>query len=174
AGTMLLDRFGRVAVLRLCTALAITGLAVFTLVPWLPVAMIGAVLWGMGAALGFPVGMSAASDDPFRAAARLSVVATVGYAAFLVGPGTLGLLADAGGSRPALLAIMVPLVIGLLVIPAAREPDAGTGSGAGTDSGTGTHSDAGTHPSGAEGARSASDEDAQAVEEVGERSAGED
>src|SRR5699024_3663475 len=123
---------------------------------------------GMGAALGFPVGMSAASDDPFRAAARLSVVATVGSAAFLVGPGTLGLLADAVGTRPALLAIMVRLVIGLLVIPAAREPEAGTHSG------TGTHSDAGTHPSGAEGARSASDEDAQAVEEVGERSAGED
>src|SRR5699024_2328183 len=30
AGTMLLDRFGRVAILRLCTALAIAGLALFT------------------------------------------------------------------------------------------------------------------------------------------------
>lgn len=156
AGTMLLDRFGRVAILRLCTALAIAGLALFTLAPWLPVAMAGAVLWGMGAALGFPVGMSAASDDPFRAAARLSVVSTVGYAAFLVGPGTLGLLADAVGTREALLAIMVPLVIGLLVIPAAREPEPGSQS-------TGT-----------DGARSASEEGAQAVAEEGEHSAGED
>ena len=30
----------------------------------LPVAMAGALLWGLGAALGFPVGMSAAADDP--------------------------------------------------------------------------------------------------------------
>src|SRR5699024_7275756 len=77
AGTMLLDRFGRVAILRLCTALAIAGLALFTLAPWLPVAMAGAVLWGMGAALGFPVGMSAASGDPLRAAGRRSGDTTV-------------------------------------------------------------------------------------------------
>ncbi|UFU05786.1 MFS transporter [Ruania halotolerans] len=119
-GTALLNRFGRVAVLRLCTTLAIIGLGVFTLVPSLPVALAGAVLWGMGAALGFPVGMSAASDEPAQAAARLSVVSTIGYAAFLIGPGFIGLLADVIGIRHALLAIMVPLVVGLLVIPAAR------------------------------------------------------
>ncbi|SED60143.1 MFS transporter [Ruania alba] len=119
-GTALLNRFGRVAVLRLCTALAIIGLGMFALVPWLPLALVGAVLWGMGAALGFPVGMSAASDDPAKAAARLSVVSTIGYAAFLIGPGFIGLLADSIGTRNALLAIMVPLIVGLLVIPAAR------------------------------------------------------
>ncbi|TDE88031.1 MFS transporter [Occultella glacieicola] len=121
-GTFLLDRFGRVAVLRLCTGLAIVGLLVFTLSPSLPVALVGAVLWGLGAALGFPVGMSAASDDPAKAAGRLSVVATIGYTAFLVGPGLLGLLASHVGYRHALLAILVPLVVGLLVIPAARQP----------------------------------------------------
>lgn len=121
-GTWLLDRFGRVAVLRLCTALAIAGLAIFCLVPNLPIALGGAVLWGMGAALGFPVGMSAASDEPMKAAARLSVVSTIGYTAFLVGPGVLGLLADAVGTRNSLLVILVPLVVGLLVIPAARPP----------------------------------------------------
>ncbi|MBZ2197999.1 MFS transporter [Occultella gossypii] len=121
-GTFLLDRFGRVVVLRLCTGLAIVGLLVFTLSPTLPLALVGAVLWGMGAALGFPVGMSAASDDPVKAAGRLSVVATIGYTAFLVGPGLLGLLASHVGYRHALLAILVPLVVGLLVIPAARPP----------------------------------------------------
>ena len=63
-GTSLLDRFGRLAVLRLCTVLAIVGLAIFGLVDGLPLAMVGAVLWGCGAALGFPVGMSAASTSP--------------------------------------------------------------------------------------------------------------
>src|SRR5690625_1231410 len=115
-GTWLLNRFGRVAVLRLCTGLAIMGLAIFGLSPSLPVAMVGAVLWGLGAALGFPVGMSAASDEPLHAAARLSVVPTIGYGAFLIGPPLLGLLADHVGYRHALLAIIVPLLAGLAVM----------------------------------------------------------
>jgi MFS family permease len=127
-GTGLLDRYGRIVVLRLCAGLALVGLLVFGLVPddmlWL--ALVGAVLWGMGAALGFPVGMSAASDDPLHAAARVSVVSTIGYTAFLAGPPLLGLLAEHVGYRHALLAIAVPIVIGLLVVNAAapvrREP----------------------------------------------------
>ncbi len=123
-GTALLDRFGRVAVLRLCAGLGLVGLLVFGLVPtdllWL--AMIGAVLWGMGAALGFPVGMSAASDDPLRAASRVSVVSTIGYSAFLAGPPLLGLLAGHVGYRHALLVIVVPIVIGLFVVQAVAPP----------------------------------------------------
>jgi MFS family permease len=119
-GTALLDRWGRVKVLRLCAALSLVGLAVFGLGPTLWLALVGAVLWGMGAALGFPVGMSAASDDPRRAAPRVAVVATIGYSAFLAGPPLLGLLAEHVGYRQALLVIMVPVIIGLLVIPAAR------------------------------------------------------
>lgn len=120
-GTALLDRYGRVAVLRLCAGLALVGLLIFGLVPtdmlWL--AVIGAVLWGMGAALGFPVGMSAASDDPLHAAARVSVVSTIGYTAFLAGPPLLGLLADHVGYRHALLVIVVPIVVGLAVVKVA-------------------------------------------------------
>ena len=118
-GTGLLDRYGRVPVLRLCAVLSIAGLLIFGLVPSLPLALVGVVLWGAGAALGFPVGMSAASDDPVRAAARVSVVSTIGYTAFLAGPPLLGLLAQQVGYRHALLAIAVPVVIGLLVLPAA-------------------------------------------------------
>ena len=118
-GTGLLDRYGRVAVLRLCALLSIVGLLLFGLAPTLPLALVGVVLWGIGAALGFPVGMSAASDDPVRAAARVSVVSTIGYTAFLAGPPLLGLLAAQIGYRHALLAIIVPVVVGLLVLRAA-------------------------------------------------------
>ena len=118
-GTRLLDRYGRIAVLRLCGGLSIVGLLIFGLVPSLPFALVGVVLWGLGAALGFPVGMSAASDDPVRAPARVSVVSTIGYSAFLAGPPLLGLLAQYVGYRHALLAIAVPVVIGLLVVRAA-------------------------------------------------------
>jgi len=119
-GTGLLDRWGRVLVLRLCAALSLIGLLVFALAPTLWLATVGVVAWGMGAALGFPVGMSAAADDPRRAPARIAVVSTIGYSAFLAGPPLLGMLAEQVGYRHALLAILAPVVIGLFVMHAAR------------------------------------------------------
>jgi len=119
-GTALLDRFGRVAVLRLCAGLAGAGLLVFGLADQLWLALAGVAVWGAGAALGFPVGMSAAADDPLRAAQRVAVVSTVGYSAFLAGPPLLGLLAEHVGYRHALLAILAPVALGLLVTGAAR------------------------------------------------------
>jgi cyanate permease len=81
---------------------------------------VGVVLWGVGASLGFPVGMSAAADDPVHAAARVSVVSTVGYAAFLAGPPLLGFLGDHVGVLHALLVVAVLLVPATLTVPAAR------------------------------------------------------
>ena len=43
------------------------------------------------------LGISAASDDPARSAARVSVVSSIGYVAFLAGPPVLGTLADRVG-----------------------------------------------------------------------------
>lgn len=127
-GTALLDRHGRIAVLRLVAALALGGLLIFGLAPNLPIALVGVALWGAGAALGFPVGMSAASDDPARAPMRISVVATIGYGAFLAGPPLLGFLAAQVGYRHALLALAVPVALGLVVVRAAAplEPTAAT------------------------------------------------
>lgn len=120
-GTWLLDNYGRLVVLRLCAIFAAVGLLVFGLSPWLWLSIVGGALWGIGASLGFPVGMSAASDIPEQAAARLSAVATIGYTAFFAGPPLLGELALHLGYRHAMLAIMVPVVIGLFVSGAAKE-----------------------------------------------------
>jgi MFS family permease len=119
-GTELIDRLGRVPVLRLSGLAALVGVSVFALVPVLWIALLGVVVWGAGAALGFPMGMSAASDDPRRAALRVSVVSTIGYSAFFVGPALIGFLAEHTGYRSALLVIAVPIAIGLLVAGAAR------------------------------------------------------
>ena len=125
-GTNLLDRLGRVTVLRLLGGLAFSGLALFAFAPWMWLALVGVVLWGFGAALGFPVGMSAAADDPRRAAARVSVVSTIGYTAFFMGPPLIGLLAEHLGYRHALATILVPVALGLVIASAAtplsREP----------------------------------------------------
>ncbi|MGW8568173.1 MFS transporter [Isoptericola sp. NPDC055881] len=120
AGTSLIDRYGRVPMLRACGAAALVGVLVFALVPTLWVALVGVAIWGAGASLGFPLGMSAASDDPRRAALRVSVVSTIGYSAFFVGPALIGFLAEHVGYRDALLVLAVPVALGLVVAGAAK------------------------------------------------------
>lgn len=114
-GNGLLDRRGRVFVLRLSAAFGVIGLLLFGLSPWFWLAVVGIALWGLGSALGFPVGMSAASDDPLRAARRVSVVASVGYTAFLAGPPLIGFVADHMGYRNSLLLIAIPMAVGFII-----------------------------------------------------------
>jgi MFS family permease len=121
AGTLVLDRFGRVPVMRWCAALAVLGLGLFVFAPEPWLAYVALAIWGIGASLGFPVGMSAAADDPAKAAARVSVVSTIGYGAFLCGPPLLGLLAEHVGILHSLLAVMVMLVASFLLSPVARK-----------------------------------------------------
>ena len=119
-GSPLLDRFGRVVVVRSLAAVAILGVLVFVFCPSLPVAFLGAALWGVGASLGFPVGMSAASDDPDAAAGRVSVVASIGYVAFLGGPPLVGFLGDHVTVLRALLTVAVLLAVAITITPAMR------------------------------------------------------
>lgn len=120
-GVMLLDRFGRVPVLRASAVLACLGLLTVIFVPNPCIASIGVVVWGLGSSLGFPVGMSAAADNPRTAAARVSAVATIGYGAFLVGPPLIGFLGEQVGILNALLVVLVLVAVSGIVSPAARE-----------------------------------------------------
>lgn len=121
AGTGLLDRFGRVPVLRTSAVAAILGVLLVVLGGHPVLVGIGILAWGLGASLGFPVGMSAAADDPTRSAARVSVVSTIGYAAFLCGPPLVGFLGDRVGTLAALLVVAVLLLPSLLAVGPARE-----------------------------------------------------
>lgn len=109
----LLRRAGRVAGLRVLVGVALLGLGLVVFGDGPPVAAVGAVLWGFGASMGYPTGMSAAADDPKHAAARVAVVTSIGYLAFLLGPPLVGLLADEHGVRHALLAAAGLLAVGL-------------------------------------------------------------
>ncbi|MGH3919553.1 MAG: MFS transporter [Pseudonocardiaceae bacterium] len=119
-GGSALERFGRVAVLRATAVTALAGLLLVVLGGSTTLALAGASLWGLGTSLGFPVGMSAAADDPVRAAARVSVVSSIGYAAFLAGPPLIGLVADSAGILRALLIVLGALALGLLASGASR------------------------------------------------------
>jgi MFS family permease len=125
-GPVLLDRFGRLPVLWGGMAVAGGGVLLVVLGETAALVVLGIVLWGLGASLGFPVGMSAAADEPAHAPARVSVVATIGYVAFLAGPPVLGYLGDRVGVLNALLLVAVLLVPSALAVPAARKPESAT------------------------------------------------
>ncbi|WP_130494740.1 MFS transporter [Motilibacter rhizosphaerae] len=101
-GTHLVSRYGPVTALRSSGALAVTGLLLLNDGHSTALAFASAAAWGLGTALGFPLGVSAAGRDPLHAAARVSVVSTLGYTAFLAGPPLLGLVGQHTGAQHAL------------------------------------------------------------------------
>ena len=121
-GGVAIERWGRVVVLRLTAASAAVGLLLVVSHLSVPLALFGAILWGAGASLGFPIGMSSAADDPLRAAINVSVAGAIGYGAFLAGPPLIGFLAQHFGILRALLCVLGALAIGLFASGAARPP----------------------------------------------------
>jgi MFS family permease len=119
-GPALLDRHGRVPVIRVLAAVNVAGLLLFVFGGVTPVAFAGALLWGIGVSLGFPVGMSAAADDPRRAPARVSVVASIGYCAFLGGPPLIGFLGSHLTVLRGLIAVAVLLAVAVALAGAYR------------------------------------------------------
>ncbi len=129
-GGPLVDRIGRVWTLRILSVAAAAGLVIFILAPNLPVAFVGIILWGAGSSLGFPLGMSAAADDPKKAAASVSAAATIGYIAFLCGPPVLGWISHQIGILPTLWIIVALIAMSGLASGSAK-PIAGSTVGAG-------------------------------------------
>ncbi|GAA3343504.1 MFS transporter [Amorphoplanes nipponensis] len=115
-----IERWGRVRVLRGTAVSALAGLLLVVSGIGVPLVLLGALLWGAGASLGFPIGMSAAADDPLRAAIRVSVAGSIGYGAFLAGPPLIGVLAEHLGVLRALLVVVVAIGLGLAASGAAR------------------------------------------------------
>jgi hypothetical protein len=125
-GPAALDRYGRVPVVRCLAALATTGLVLFVFGPGMVLAFVGALLWGAGTSLGFPVGISAGADDPALAAPRVGVVTTIGYCAFLGGPPLIGFLAQQSTVPHAMVAVIVAMVIAGAIAACVRPPRTGT------------------------------------------------
>lgn len=127
-GGAVTDRLGRVRTLQLTGGLAAVGVALVVTAPSVPVALAGALLWGLGASLGFPLGMTAAGDDPARSAARVAVVSSIGYLAFLGGPPLLGAVGEVVGVQTALLVAVGAAGAGAVLAPAVRRLEVGAGA----------------------------------------------
>ncbi|MFI0238004.1 MFS transporter [Streptomyces sp. NPDC016845] len=119
SGTFFLNRFGRVAVVRASAVSGSIGLVLVIFSDSAVVAAAAVVFWGLGAALGFPVALSAAGDSGPDQTARVSLVATIGYVAFLVGPPALGFLGDHYGLRSAMLVVLVFVLAAIALASAA-------------------------------------------------------
>ncbi|WP_285683033.1 MFS transporter [Actinoplanes sp. NBRC 103695] len=115
-----IERWGRVKVLRATAVAGALGLLLVIADLGVPFALAGALFWGAGVSLGFPIGFSAAADDPVRAAIRVSVAGSIGYGAFLAGPPLIGLLAEHFGVLQALLCALAALALGLAASRAAK------------------------------------------------------
>ena len=99
------DRLGRVLTIRLTTALGVIGIIMFIVAGNRWLVLLGVVLWAVGVSMGFPLGMSAAAESGPDPAARISVVASIGYFANLAGPPAIGAIAQSAGLLGALWVI---------------------------------------------------------------------
>ena len=114
-------RMGSPKLLRITFTGAVVGLLLVAFAPHHLFAVAGIALWGIGSALGFPLGISALSVDPVMTPARVSVLSTVNYGAALIGPPLLGLIADHIGYHRALAFVALPVL--LAIVLAGQVPD---------------------------------------------------
>ena len=96
-GGPIVDRLGRVRTIRVTTALGVIGMVLFIEAGNRWIVLVGVLLWAVGVSMGFPLGMSAAAESGPDPAARVSVVASIGYFANLAGPPAIGVLAQSVG-----------------------------------------------------------------------------
>lgn len=116
----IIDRFGRVSVLIVSALLAAAGLSLLIFIPDTWAVIVGTIVWALGSCLGFPLGLSAAGDDPATASTRVAAVSLIGYVAFFAGPPLVGFIGNATGIIPALTIIFAFIAIALAASPAAR------------------------------------------------------
>ncbi len=126
-GGNIADRFGKARTLQVLAFGGIIGLLLIIFGGNLYLAWLGALLWGCGVALGFPLYLSAAGEgeDPAR---KVAFVASSGYLAFLVGPPLLGFLGQAWGVTNMFFVLVAALVVTFIFATGAGNTK-GAGSG---------------------------------------------
>lgn len=90
--------------------IGLAGLGGIWIAPNTMTALVGLGVLGIGAALAFPLGVTAAAAAPgSSAASNVAVLSFIALLGFLVGPLSIGVLADAHGIRTGLM-ILVPMI----------------------------------------------------------------
>lgn len=105
--------FGTAPLIRVFLLIAVGGLLLVAFAPHWSIALLGVIMWAVGAALVYPACGSALSYDPTMTAARMTVMTSISFAAYLGAPALLGMVANHTGYHRAL-----PLVIPVLLLSA--------------------------------------------------------
>jgi hypothetical protein len=120
-GDRLVERFGRVSVVRGCGAVAAAGSALAIAAPAAAPSIAGWALFGLGLAALAPTVLGAAPAASCRSpAAAIAAVTTIGYLGSFTGPPLVGALAEAGSLSAALGLLVV--VSAAMVLLAPRVP----------------------------------------------------
>lgn len=101
-GTNVVERLGRVRTIRAAGVVIVAGVSLLLLASNAPLAVMGAVVWGLGISLVFPTAVSAAGEVGDRPESAIAYVSTVGYGGFLLGPPLVGFIAEGIGLANAL------------------------------------------------------------------------
>jgi MFS family permease len=119
AGDRVIQRFGRVPVMRVAGVISAVGMLVGLLPGSIMAAIIGFSILGIGLSVVIPIAYSAAGSTPGIPSGRaVAAVATIGYTGFLAGPPVLGWIAKLISLQGALLLIAVALVMIVVMAPA--------------------------------------------------------
>jgi len=113
-------RVGAAVLARVGAAAAAVGLALAVAVSTVPVALAGFGLMGIGLSVVFPLTLRVAGRET---AQQLAAVSAIGYTGFLAGPPLIGLLAELGGLRGALILAVAACVLAAALASALREAD---------------------------------------------------
>lgn len=130
-GGIMLPRFGRVTLLRAGAVLIGAGILLTILVPHPAASFAGAVLWGIGCAYGFPIGISAAADNPETAVRGVAAVSAIAYTAAIMGPMLIGFLGEHLGLLNAFWPLAGFAAFVFIAARVAREPGGAPGGSTG-------------------------------------------
>lgn len=124
AGSALLTRFGRVAVVRGSLTVAATGVLVITLFDGPAAMVVGTIAWGLGTGVSWPVTISASADRPKTAARDVAAVSAIGYASMLIGPMVFGVLGEQFGLLRSFWVLFAFVVLAFALASVLRQPEA--------------------------------------------------
>jgi MFS family permease len=112
------QRFGAVAIVRYGSVVAAVGIGLVAFAPWIPLALVGWTIFGLGLSGTIPQLFGAAGHlDPEMAGTNVSRVAGIGYLGMLAGPMVIGPLTDL---MPLNLTFLLPVVFCVVASASAR------------------------------------------------------
>lgn len=111
-GDYMKGRLGARGVARLTVGLAVIGVASLTLTNSVALTFVGFAFVGLGASIGFPLGVSAAASlDDSHEAQNIAMMAMLAMTAFLFGPPAIGLVSETFSLRVAFMGLFPGLCL---------------------------------------------------------------